>query len=310
MVKTVLLAGVLILTCGCPSSDKQQAKSIVDAGTSTTKQLADYYTSLARDTHEWLILYSLDQDRTGTVVRDRTRKDFQQAEDALRARAAMAQKLESVYADLGKLLDYDASAETQTAVGNLLGAIKAAPKTLTSPLGGGVSSDSTKVLGEAAGVVTGWIQMREFRKSAPEAVEVLALTKRLFDSEKGVYSSIEDEYDKQTRVTARFIIQDSVPTEGIESLQKVEALYGFQIQPDHYCGPNMPAAECQQLMEDTHTLKQWLLNLVDQKEAALEVAAKTDPEKMSKDLGGVVRLSDKLLKSGKGANYQGFSTTP
>lgn len=297
----LLIAAALVLSAGCLSGDRQQAKDLVDAGSKTSGQLADFYNTLAQESRDWPVLYSLDQDRTGTAVTERTRQDFKETEEALLARASLAQRLKATYDALGKLIDYDAAGQTQQAVDNLKSAIETATqKKLKLPIGGLSAGESTKVLDAAIKALAGWLQMREFRKGVPKVQIVLVSVASLFLSEKDIYTNISIEYYKQNALTAKYLIDHGFATQ-TDVLQKPANLFSLQIVPDPYGLQGLSDEERQNLTGERKIFRDWLFELCRVKLEEFQQSSQKKADAIAASLAGLQQMQADFLKHKRAA---------
>jgi hypothetical protein len=202
-----ILSLVIVLT-GCPAEQKKAAQDLSKQGVDKMDQLASFYDVLAQDrvSHEELFVL-LRLVPTHTVETARTKKDYKDQIDALQARAAHARAIKNLYVSLGKLVDYDAAGDVQGAVKDLLDAAKKV-KTFKLAIPGLDEATATSALNKGIELLTTYVQVRAFRKKAPEAAAYLGYIRTFYDAESFVYLQIIRDYDDLTRELDKNLIQN------------------------------------------------------------------------------------------------------
>jgi hypothetical protein len=280
----ITILSLVFLLTGCPAEQKKAAQDLSKQGVDKMDQLASFYDTLAQDrvSHEELFVL-LRLVPTNTVETDRTKKAYKDQVDALQARAAHARAVKNLYVSLGKLVDYDASSEVQGAVKDLLDAAKKV-KTfkLTIP---GLSLDEatvTSALNKGIELLTTYLQVRAFRKNAPEAAAYLGYIRTFYDAESFVYLQIIRDYDDLARRLDKNLIQSD----------QLSASSRFKKYADRY---NL---DLNSTAPSTQSVKNWAMDRID---ADFDAGQKTAENLVARQVKNLVDLqqSHKDFMSGK-----------
>jgi hypothetical protein len=216
---------VLVLVCavvvtGCFS--KEEAQSLVKAGTTSADQLATYYDGLAESVVNGQLLA---QYQLGIKFDQEDRDELEQERKAYESRADLARKLKATYTALGNLVDYDAESEVRTATGELLTAVlKQVPHPALFDKAG-----FQTVIGRIAGKIVEIQQAKEFKSNLPLVQVVLADVGELFERERYVYVQSRAAYEHRVEQLALNLLGtgDCVSSQ-------VSSIAGFQKYIEHY----------------------------------------------------------------------------
>lgn len=285
----LLLLSNLLLCCltGCGSSQKKQAQDLVQAGSTTSDQLAAYYDTLAQDRTDYLSLFLLELKRTGSPLDPGLSASIATQVDALEARTAMAQSLKQSYDKLGKLIDYDAAGEVQDAAAKLQKAIEDANHHPLRIQGIPIVGDVTQYFNDAIGKLADIRQMRDFRRQVPLVRDVLKDIKDVFDAEKPIYVQMAQDDDDETYRIARYLVDHDEAT-GNAAFQKFLDPYGLQPKD-----PSTPDP----------TVRSWTLDRLKSQMEHRKKVSQTTADRLSDGLSALLQAHDdfmhrKKLKAG------------
>lgn len=158
---------ILLLATGCSSISIDAAKSLSATGRSVAVQtqqnilVSDIEYLRARDVEALLHGYN---GSTDSVIYIAILKSYNDIHKELSQRTVVFENLTDVYDAFGNLAELDASKATETALGNLGGAINEYAKVIKSNQP--ISKDSTAVISKIGGLISGEIQKAKIKEAS------------------------------------------------------------------------------------------------------------------------------------------------
>ena len=176
LVLLILICGLLVAAGGCRRAGNRSAVALANAGITTAHTLGAYYESLAEDREQSVQMEVVFSSLNGVEFGDEDVRLMRAPIADLRARARMAQRLESTYTALLNLTSYDASREVKGAaegLGKELGALR--------PIVG--FSVPTSAVTRLSQEIAEWRKTRELKKGSELLVRVNEGVLELFRAE-------------------------------------------------------------------------------------------------------------------------------
>lgn len=240
LVLSTFLLAFIISTFGCFGERKKQAQDLVESGGNQSEKLSKYYGSLKKMRQTHLELSKFEQRRAESALRPNLIKAYDEQFAALEARANMATKLRVTYEVLGDLIDYDAPGEISTAVIDLKNAIEdVSKKKLTLPQGILSAVDPEVILQKATTALVSWIQIKQFKKNALKAEDVLGGISNLYRAEKPIYIQIAQDYYKIINIHNIYMVKNG-QLNTVSRFGKYADVYGMQVNPQLPPPPQAP----------------------------------------------------------------------
>lgn len=224
---TVVLIFSFLMLLGCGAEKRQQAKDLVEAGTTVSTNLSEYYESLAKQRMEHYKLSTFEDSYGLDVLVAPDITPYNKQIKALKARAALAKDLLTVYQKLGKYIDYDAGTEIAGAAMDLKHGLEdVLANKLTIPGLPGVDLDP--ILNKAIKEIVKWYQLKQFEKMAPSAEVIAGSIHEMYYREMSLYDRISRDYYRAIKINLDKMIDDN-EVASTTAMNDYAPIYGLQM---------------------------------------------------------------------------------
>jgi hypothetical protein len=206
----LLYVFVVLGQTGCSRSLRQDGAKVAQVGSTTAKQMAEYYQALQKDTIDTYELNSFrdayltqkayekaleEAKKTGTqpppppslTLSDLDKeilKEYQQTYQALGARVQLAQAMQDAYGSLAHLSEYNATDEVNKSVSGLSKAVSAASGFVIPDPTGTVTTVVQGLFKDILGELTTSEQNRVILRENRRVARILVKLQQVFDAEK------------------------------------------------------------------------------------------------------------------------------
>lgn len=208
---------------GCTRSLRDDATKVAKAGSTTAKQMADFYSSLQQDTIDtseltafreaYLLQESYDEKVKKAKDEGRSApsppsfqisdtdkallQEYQNTYNALAARARLARAMQDAYDSYGHLSEYNATEDVLNSVGGLIQTVNAAATLSLPDPTGTVTGLVQGLFKDVITELTTIQQNRKLLRASSRLVPVLQKLKQIFDAEKILYGGDKEVKDSQ-----------------------------------------------------------------------------------------------------------------
>lgn len=209
---------------GCTRSLRQEGTKIAQAGSTVAKQMAEYYSSLQRDTNDTYELNAFREAYLRQTVYDKAVKEANQTGQpapppptfemsdldkeifaeylktyqALAARARLAKAMQNAYDSYAQLSAYDSTQEVLTNLDGLVKTVSAASNlVLPDPTGGLITSTVQGLFRDIITEITTIQQNRKLLRESNRLIPILQKLKQVFDAERVLYGGDTEVADSQ-----------------------------------------------------------------------------------------------------------------
>ncbi|MBX3291837.1 MAG: hypothetical protein KF881_02975 [Acidobacteria bacterium] len=203
-----LIALSILLFPGCDR--REEGSALATEGAATLEKIAEFYDMLIISTEESRDAESIFRAFTRMPFPPEQQATFDKQASNLRKRAQLARSFSDTFKTLGKLAEYNASAEVKESTTKLAKEIQTLPKMSAD------SIDPSKIFGMIAGDLMALKQSKDLRRGAVLIRDALSKYQLLFDNEIEVYKGIAvDRYKKFNNVAYWLFHKNLVQSSGL-----------------------------------------------------------------------------------------------
>ncbi len=321
-----LVALLLILLAigfsGCTRSLRQEGAKVAQAGSVTSKQMAEYYETLQRDSVDTYELnafreaYLLQKSYDDAVKKARAEgrqitqppsfglsdldkeilKEYQKTYQALAARIRLAKAMQDAYGSYARLSDYDSTKEVLNNIDGLIKTVSAASSLVLPDPTGTVGALVQGLFKDIVGELETIRQNRKLLRESNRLIPILEKLRQIFDAERVLYGGDAEVADSQgvkrkvsgiagRRAAAyKLVARELVEGDAVISTSMVNrVLNQYQLR---FPEPQVPFSQ--------PALKAGIVKIIESRAYPLAQLSEDVGEKLSRSLGNLVSLHQQL----------------